>query len=119
MNRKIWLAIAVCALAVAAACTRQTVDPGSPSSARPGGLGAAADGTTLKASAPVAQSPLNSFQFQPATQPTLVVQNSVLQFGSSSGMQYRFQVFNAGGARVYESPLVNQGSGNTTSHTVT
>ena len=119
MKRKIWLTSVVCALAVVAACSRQSSNPGSPSASAPGSLGSSPDGTTLKASVPVARAPLNGVKLEPATQPTLVVQNSTLQFGTSSAVQYRFQVFNAAGARVYESPLVNQGSGGTTSHTVT
>ena len=118
MNRKIWLASSLCALALAVACARQSGTPSSPSSSKGGGLGAAADGTTLKGTAPTAMAPLNGAKLQPASQPTLVVGNSALYFGTNSSVQYRFQVFNAGGARVYESPLVNQGNG-TTSHTVT
>src|SRR5262245_57904203 len=118
MNRKIWLAFVVCALPVAGACSRQSGNLGSPSSTAPQGLGAAADGTTLKGSAPVAVSPMNALKLDPATQPVLVVNNSTLQYGTSPGMQYRFQVFNAAGVIVFQS-LVNQGSSSTTSVTVT
>jgi hypothetical protein len=118
MKRKIWLALVVCTLAVAIACSRQSGNPGSPSASAPGRLGSSPDGTTLKASAPIAQAPLNGLRLEPTTQPTLVVQNSVMQYGSSPGVQYRFEVFNAAGARVYQSPLVNEASGGTTSHTV-
>jgi hypothetical protein len=118
MNRKLWFTSAIFALALAVACSRQAGNPASPSSALPAGADAAADGTTLKASAPVAQSPVNNFRVPQGETVTLVIQNSTLQFASGTILQYRFEVFNAAGTRVYTSPLVTSGSGATTSHTL-
>jgi hypothetical protein len=117
MNRKLWFTSLVCALALAAACTRQSGTPSSPSAIRPGSTGAAPDGSTLKASAPTPQSPLNNFQVPVGTTPTLVIGNSTLQFGSAA-LSYVFEVFNAAGARIHQSPPVPQGAGGTTSYSL-
>jgi hypothetical protein len=118
MNRKLWFTTATCALALAIACGRDAANPVSPSSLLPGSVEAAADGSTLKASAPVAVSPLNNFKIPQGETPTLVIQNSTLQYGSTAALTYRFEVYNAAGTRIHNS-LVNSGSGSTTSHTLT
>lgn len=118
MNRNLWLTTVAGALALAIACSNPSRNPGSPSSALPAGLDAAADGTTLKASAPVAQSPLNAFKFEGGAQPILVVGNSTLTYGSAATLSYRFEVFNAAGTRIHQSAPIAAGSSGTTSHTL-
>src|SRR5215207_1099917 len=49
-------------LAVAIACSKTPDTPIAPSSAQPGAADAAADGSTLKVSAPTPQSPTNNAQ---------------------------------------------------------
>jgi hypothetical protein len=116
MNRKLWFALLACALGLATACSDKSGNPASPSGTTPGAVGAAADGSTLKASVPAAQSPINSLKVPDGVVPTLVVNNSTLSFASSVPLGYRFEVYNAAGARVYASPLIAQGAGATTAH---
>lgn len=121
MRRKFWMCCAVVAIAVGIACTKSSQNLSSPSSVGGGGLGAAADGTTLKASAPTPVSPLNGVKLDIGVNPVLVINNSTLQFGAPSSnvqLTYRFRVFNAAGA-IITNVVVPSGSGTTTSYTVT
>ena len=108
---------AASALAVAA-CSKSSSAPTTPSSASGGNSAAAADGSTLKASAPTPLSPINNTRPQ-TPDITLTVQNAGLKYGSGEGVSftYRFEVYNASGARIYQSSLVASGV-NTTSHTI-
>ena len=54
------LCVSAMALAVALACSKNAETPTAPSSAQPGRADAAADGSTLKVSAPTPQSPVNN-----------------------------------------------------------
>jgi len=94
-------------LAVAIACSRQSVTPTSPNTqgAANADAAAAADGSTLKAtSTPV--SPVNDQQLTDA--PTLIATTATLKFGGTvSAFQYRFQVFNEAGGTVQDSGPVN------------
>jgi hypothetical protein len=58
---------------------------------------------------------VNAFKLESGGQPILVVANATLEFGTAS-LFYRFEVYNAAGARIYSSALVAGGSGGTTSH---
>ena len=122
MTRKFWMYCAVTAIAVGIACAKGSQNPSSPSALGGGGLGAAADGTTLKASAPTPVSPLNGVKLAIGATPVLVINNSTLQFATAatSGIQltYRFRVFNAAGA-IISNVVVPSGNGATTSYTVT
>lgn len=121
MTRKFWLYCAVTALALGIACARESGVPSSPSAIGGGGLGAAADGTTLKASAPTPVSPLNGVKIDLGATPTLVINNSTLAFGSTASsvqLSYRFRVFNAAGATIVNT-VVPSGTGATTSYVVT
>lgn len=121
MTRKFWMCCAVIAIAVGIACSKSSQNLSSPSSMGGGGLGAAADGTTLKASAPTPVSPLNGVKLDIGAAPVLVISNSSLQYGNASNavqLTYRFRVFNAAGA-IVSNVVVPSGSGTTTSYTVT
>ncbi len=99
------------------ACTGNPADSVSPSAGGgPRGTNAAADGSTLKVSAPVAVSPINGTK--PAFGTELVITNSTLQFAPGAvPLQYRFEIYDSAGAtRIYQSPLVPAGAGGTTSH---
>jgi hypothetical protein len=120
MTRTLWLAVSACALAAALACARQSSNPTSPSAGLGGGVAAAPDGSTLKATAPVAQAPVGGVRLPDSTQNvTLVVGNSTMTYtvGTAVALTYRFEVYDSAGTRVYSSPAVNGGNG-TTSHTV-
>jgi hypothetical protein len=72
------------------------------------GAGAAADGSTLKATAPVPISPVNDAQVNDL--PTLTATASTMKFTGPLPLQYRFEVFNEAGARVQNSGLLNSPS---------
>jgi len=96
----------VCALTAGAlACS--SANPASPVAPATSGPSAAADGSTLKVSAPGAVSPAND---QKMTSPVIDLTASAasMQFPSAApvALQYRFQVFNEAGNLV-ENALVN------------
>lgn len=106
------LKLVVTGVAVLAAlvvgCSRQTATPTSPSNVVGAGGNAAADGSTLKVTAPTPESPIND-QLLTDSQPTLASSASTAKFGSAS-LQYRFQVFNPAGAIAQDSGLVGSTS---------
>ena len=74
--RRLLLVPVVCVLALAMACAAAVDSPSSPSGTNPAKTDAAADGSTLKATAPVPQSPVNSLRLTFGAPLTLVVGNS-------------------------------------------
>ena len=61
-HKKLVACASVVILAIAAACSNGPESPVSPSGSEPGSNAAAADGSTLKATAPTPQSPVNNQQ---------------------------------------------------------
>ncbi|MQA30328.1 MAG: hypothetical protein GEU82_10890 [Luteitalea sp.] len=118
MRKFPYLPVAVCSLALAMACSKQSPSPASPTSTRPVDASANADGSKLKSSPPVPQAPVNNARPE-GPQVTLSVVNAGVKFGPGEGVQftYRFQVYNGANVLVYQS-LVGSGVG-TTSHTIT
>lgn len=106
-------------LAVAIACGKHSATPASPGAVTPASSDAASDGSTLKATAPTPQSPVKGVKLDAGATITLVVGNASAKFASGTPLAYRFQIYNAAGAQVYNSPLVSGGSSGTTSHAVT
>jgi len=92
-------------------CGGNSANPTSPSSTPPAGVGAAADGSTLKATAPTPVSPVDNVRVEILT-PTLNVTNASTPYATVP-LRYFFQVMNAAGAVVAESGLVTAGSGTT------
>jgi hypothetical protein len=95
-------------VALALACSRQASSPASPTAADAvtADETSAADGSTLKASAPVPTSPINDAQVTDV--PTLTATASTMKYGTSGltgPLQYRFQVFNDAGAMIQDSGL--------------
>ena len=92
--------------ACATACSRQQA-PNSPSSAaQTTPDSAAADGSTLKVTAPTPVSPVNDQQVSDT--PTLTVSSSTLKYSSGSPQfQYRFEIFNDAGVKAQDSGPVN------------
>ena len=74
--RRQFIVPVVCVCALASSCARESTSPSSPSSVNPAKVDAAADGSTLKASAPVAQSPVNGVRLTLGAPITLLVGNS-------------------------------------------
>src|ERR1700674_5842301 len=95
-------------VALALACGDHQTQPTAPSSV----IHAAADGSTLKTTAPVPQSPINGAQPPQGQTVTLVVANSTALFVSGVSLSYRFEVTNAAGA-VVDTALVAGGSSTT------
>jgi hypothetical protein len=108
----------VCLAVFLSGCTGKSMNPTAPSSSTPAGIiGANADGSSLKVTAPVPQSPLNGFRFAAQQPVVLTVANATGMYASGIALSYRFEVMTPAGQVVYVSPLVPQG-GATTSHQV-
>jgi hypothetical protein len=89
-------------VALAMACTRQSTTPSSPTALSAVSSDAAADGSTLKVSAPVPTSPVNDQALSDT--PTLSANVASLKFGSApAALTYRFQVFNPSNTQVVDS----------------
>src|SRR5437762_1995235 len=95
-------------LGLTLACTSKSSTPLTPTT--PGeSAGAASDGSTLKVTAPVPQSPVGGVK--PSTGPaTLVVSAATAAFTGTPALQYRFQVFNSANALVQDSGPLNSTS---------
>src|SRR3954468_19371618 len=106
MTRRTWTMFSVCALTASAlACS--SANPASPVAPATSGPSTAADGSTLKVSAPGAVSPAND-QKMTSSIIDLTASAATLQFPSAApvALQYRFQVFNDAGTLV-DNALVN------------
>jgi hypothetical protein len=104
------------ALAAALACSKNPETPVAPSSSQNGVNDAAADGSTLKVSAPTPQSPVNN---QQPDSLVLTASKSTSSFGSSTPLSYVFEIKNAGGSTVCNSGVVGGGSESTVSYNPT
>src|SRR4051812_22316840 len=106
MNRRTLSLFGVCAL-VAGTLACSSANPAAPVAPASSGPNAAADGSTLKVSAPAAVAPVNDLKM---TSPvvTLSARAAALQFPTTApvALQYRFQVFNSAGTLV-ENALVS------------
>ena len=117
MSRPLWVVSVIGGtLAIAMACSKESPSPSAPSTAGPV-LRETID-AVLKASAPTPQSPVNGQKLVQDAPIVLVVSNSTTPYASGVALTYKFELYNAAGAKVYTSPNVNGGSG-TTSHVVT
>ena len=83
----LFISLAVCALVVATACSKQQSSPTSPSSTSAADASANADGSKLKSSAPVPQSPVNNARPE-GPNVTLTVVNAGMKYGAE-GVQLR------------------------------
>ena len=110
MTRRRFAATAlITVLASAIACSRQASTPASPTSAAQSRTDAAADGSTLKATAPSPIAPVNDQQVSDT--PTLTAAASTLKFTQATPpFQYRFELFNESGAKVQDSGQVSSPS---------
>ena len=116
MQQKIVVACASVALvALTMACSSDSDSPVSPSASETGSSGAAADGSTLKASAPVPQSPVNN---QQPDQLVFVANKSTGTFSNAAAFSYEFEIRNSGGTgTVCPATIVGGGAGSTVSYT--
>lgn len=92
-------------LALAVACSRQSASPTAPNT-QGGGTGtAAADGSTLKATAPVPTDPINDKQVNAL--PTLTAGAATMIYGASVPLSYRFRIFDEAGVQIEGSGVVS------------
>lgn len=110
VRRPTVLALAVAATALAVACSQEPQSPVSPS-ATGGATTAAADGTTLKVTAPTLLGPINGEQLE-TRRPVFNFSNSVGRF-TSVPVVYRLELLDAAGQFV-GARAVNQNDAGTT-----
>ncbi len=108
-SKTLVLCASVTVLAVALACSDNST-PVSPSPSGGGVSEAGPDGSTLKATAPAPQSPVNG---QQPDQLVLITNRSTATFSTSTPLSYEFEIKNAGGTTVCSSGVVGGGSGST------
>jgi len=106
-SKTLVLCASITMLAVAVACSDKST-PVSPSPSAGGGSEAGPDGSTLKATAPAPQSPVNG---QQPDQLVLSSAKSTATFSTSTPLSYEFEIKNAGGTTVCSSGVVGAGAG--------
>ena len=113
-QKRFVLCSAAAVLALAVACSQSSQSPSSPSVTENGSSNAAADGSTLKATAPSPISPVNGAQ--PDTL-TLTTNKATAKFNSSVPLSYEFEIKTAAGAVVSGCSSTVAGGGDTVSYT--
>ncbi|HVL67874.1 MAG TPA: hypothetical protein VM364_11475 [Vicinamibacterales bacterium] len=108
------LGVAV-ATATTLACSQAAPAPTSPAAGTPPASDAAADGSTLKVTAPTIVSPTGGIEVQDLD-PDLVINNSTPKFVSSLPLSYVFEVIDKDNKVVYKSNPVPAGANGRTSH---
>jgi hypothetical protein len=101
MKRKHWVASTVCVIALAAACSKQSTSPTSPTTAAPASSNATADGSTLKVSAPTPVSPINGVKINQGDNVVLTINNSSATYAGGIPLRYEFAVINPAGQQVF------------------
>lgn len=112
MARRITTAFGIAlTLTVAYGCADSSGTPTSPSVAA-SQTDAAADGSTLKVTAPTLQSPINGIRLE-NLEPVFRVQNAAARYGSTPALTYRFEVQTMAGTVVATSGAIAAGNGTT------
>jgi len=106
MARQIIRLVAAAAAVCVAACA-DPASPVSPGAASPG-LEAAADGSTLKATAPLPVFPFSEVELD-TREPTLIAENAVAVYTSTPEFEYRFEIRRSNGQVVINSPKLEAG----------
>ena len=103
----------VCAIG-AVTCGKESSPAVSPSTTSPTtAADGPADGSTLKVTAPVPQSPTGGQRLEQTDAVPLVARNAGRKFAADFALTYRFRVFNAAGSTVAETANVSEGAGTT------
>lgn len=114
LQKKFALCSATAMLAMAVGCSQSPQSPASPAGTPPAGGAAAADGSTLKVSAPSPQSPVNGAQ--PSTMTFVAGASAPLyQVPSMPALSYEFQILTTGGSVINGCTTIANPSGNTVS----
>jgi hypothetical protein len=109
---------AACAIA-AATCGKEASPTVSPSATSPATTSDGyPDGSTLKVTVPVPQSPTGGQRLEQTDAVPLVALNAGRKFAADLALTYRFRVFNAAGAMVAEAANIPERAG-TTAYTLT
>lgn len=116
LQKKFVLCSATAMLALAVACSKSPQSPASPAGLPTGTGDAAADGSTLKVSAPAPESPVNNAQPQTLTL-TAAVASPLFAVAGSPALTYEFQILTAGGSVVNACTTTASPSGGTVSAT--
>jgi hypothetical protein len=103
--------------AVTLACSKTPSTPTAPGGSSAEDLGAAADGSTLKVTAPIPVEPIGGVEITDLD-PDLVIENSTPLYVSSLNVSYIFEVIDEDGQLVYTSPQIPQGAGGRTTHEI-
>ena len=105
---------AVCVIG-AVTCGKEPAPTVGPSAAQPTVAAEGnPDGSTLKVTAPVPQSPAGGQRLEQTDSIPLVARNAGLRFTGNLALTYRFRVFNAAGSMIAEAANIPEGSGTTT-----
>ncbi len=118
MMRKFVPFTAVAVAIFATACTKSAQPSASPNSSSPTAASAAADGSTLKSTAPTPQSPANGQQ-PSSLDVVLTLANAAAKYADGIAPTYRIQVFNSAGTLAYEVANIASGGAGVTAHTIT
>ncbi|MEQ1728199.1 MAG: hypothetical protein ABL982_07430 [Vicinamibacterales bacterium] len=111
--------LAAVAVAIfATACSKNAQPSASPNASSPTAASAAADGSTLKSTAPTTQSPVNGQQ-PSSLEVVLTLANATTKYADGIAPTYRIQVFNAAGTLTYEAGNIASGGAGVTAHTIT
>jgi hypothetical protein len=109
---------AACAIAVAT-CGKEASSTLSPTATPPPTAAEGyPDGSTLKVTAPVPQSPTGGQRLAQTDSVALIAQNAGRKFAAELALTYRFRVFNAAGAMIAEAANILERAG-TTAYTLT
>lgn len=103
---------AATALVVTVGCSNSKTTPVSPSSGSVTDEAAAADGSTLKVTAPGTLEPQSGAELK-TTEPVFKVSNSQARFGAALTLEYRFEVYTESGQFIINSVKVAPGEGST------
>src|SRR5688572_30037726 len=98
MTRKLWFASSLAVLALTVACGKQSAAPTSPSATAAAAADAAADGSTLKVTAPTPVAPINGVKVESPDGVALFINNASGKFANGLSLRYEFQVVDAAGA---------------------
>lgn len=114
---KLFAFAAAASTATALACSQGPTPPTSPAGSPFSSIAAGPDGATLKATAPVAVSPVGGVEVTDLD-PDLVINNAAPTFVSGLPLAYVFEVFGDKGTLVYRSNPIAAGGGGRTIHEI-
>ena len=118
MNYQKLIAFAAAAsTATALACSQASAPPTSPAGTEPGAIAAGPDGATLKATAPVALSPVGGVEITDLD-PDLVIDNATGIYVQNLALSYVFEVTDEDGTLVYRSNPIAAGANGRTTHEI-